>query len=678
MALLFSYTMLRYNTEILTLAIDIETFSSYPLNNVFKYTEAPDFEILLIGYRYDDGPVHVVDLKDASKEKIDLFKTAFLIELLDKRITKTAFNAQFEITCLSKFFKIDLNPAQWRCTMAGAGMLGLPMKLEQCAAVLKLPDQKDPKGKALIKYFTQPCKPTKVNGGRVRNLPADAPEKWAEFIEYCRKDVEVESQIRSKIEFFQVSDFEKPMYCIDQEINKRGVRIDRVLVQNAIRMNEAYTTRLINESRFITGMANPNSVAQLKAWLEDNSNWQIETLSKQAIPSLIESIEPGDVSRVLEIRQLTSKSSIKKYQAMLDNAGADDRVRGLFQYYGANRTGRWAGRQVQVQNLIKNWLPDLKLARQLVREGDLEAVELFYGNVGLVLSQLVRTAFIPSEGNVLAVSDFSAIEARVIAWLAGEKWKLDIFNGDGKIYEATGARMFNCKAEDIKKGSGQRDAAKICELALGYQGAVGALTQMIESEKYKFLERGKPWTFEPDEAEKLALVKRWRAANPRIVKLWYDTNNAVINCVETGEKITVGKVTYHIEKGVLFCTLPSGRQLSYMRPKLAPNKFDGVSVQYEGMDQTTKQWKRISAYGGLFVENITQAVARDLLAEKLKRINDTVLNSIVMHVHDEAVLDIPAGNLDAVNWLMGAPVSWAPGLPMKAEGFETLFYKKDD
>jgi len=671
----------------LTLAIDIETFSSYPLNNVYKYTEAPDFEILLIGYRYDDGPVHVIDMEDVDytaglytgiSEAINLDK--FLQDLINPAILKSAFNAQFEITCLSEYFKIELDPAQWRCTMAGAGMLGLPMKLETCAAVLKLPEQKDPKGKALIKYFTQPCKPTKVNGGRTRNLPEHSPEKWAEFIEYCRKDVEVESQIRNKISFYSLSDFEKPMFQIDQEINKRGVRIDRVLVENAIRMNGVYTGKLWGEAASITKLANPNSVTQLKTWLEDNTDWQIETLSKQAIPGLIESLDLNqvEIKRVLEIRQLTSKSSIKKYQAMLDNAGSDDRVRGLFQYYGANRTGRWAGRQVQVQNLIKNWLPDLKLARQLVREGDLEAVELFYGNVGLVLSQLVRTAFIPSEGNVLAVSDFSAIEARVIAWLAGEKWKLDIFNGDGKIYEATGARMFNCKAEDIKKGSAQRDAAKICELALGYQGAVGALTQMIEGEKYKFLERGKPWVFNPTEDEMKDLVYKWRGANPRIVKLWYDTNNAVINCVDTGEKITVGKVTYHIEKGVLFCTLPSGRQLSYMRPKLAPNKFDGVSVQYEGMDQTTKQWKRIAAYGGLFVENITQAVARDLLAEKLKRINDTVLNSIVMHVHDEAVLDIPAGNLDAVNWLMGAPVSWAPGLPMKAEGFETLFYKKDD
>lgn len=666
----------------MTLAVDIETYSSTSIKaGVYKYVESPDFEVLLISYKSDDGPVCTIDVAVLDYEGPDIDDIAELQDLTrdlqDPAILKTAYNAKFEITALSKFLGVQLDPAQWSCTMVKAATLGFPFGLDAVAKVLGLPVQKDPAGKALLKYFAQPCKPTKVNGGRTRNRPSDDWEKWRAFRAYNVKDVEVESLVRAKIDWAPVCDFEKPMWAIDQAINSRGVMIDRQLVQNAIRLNLEYSAKLIQRAIDITGLQNPGSVAQLKGWLEDKLDEDIPNVNKATVMQLKDLVGEGPVKEVLQIRQRLSKASIKKYTAMLQGAGADDRVRGLFQYYGANRTGRWAGRQVQVQNLVKNNLEDLDLARQLVKEGDLETIEMLYGNVSRVLSQLCRTAFIPAPGKKFIPDDFSAIEARVIAWLANEKWRLDVFNTHGKIYEASGAAMFRLKMEDIKKGSVERDASKIAELALGYQGAGGAMATMIAQEKYKAIERGKKWTYEPSEDEILDVVNRWRAANPRIVKLWYDLNEAAVKVVRQRCKATVSRVTFHMEKGILFCTLPSGRRLAYPRAKLVEGKYGGDQVSYEGVI-VGKTWGRIRAYGGLFAENITQAIARDLLAEKIKVLHAADY-AIVMHVHDEVVIEAPEYvKVKDIDEIMGRPVDWAPGLPLKGEGFETYYYKKED
>lgn len=659
------------------LSIDIETFSDVDIKKagVFKYVESPMFEILLISYKYDNGPVQTIDLVSGlDGDDLD----SFLCDLQNPTILKTAYNAQFEITCLSKHFKLNLDPSQWRCTMARAAMIGLPFGLDFVANVLMLPVQKYVRG-GHIKYFCCPCKPTKANGMRERNFPHHDPEKWKEFIAYNRQDVIVEREVDKKIDFFQLSEFEKPMWAIDQAVNNAGVMIDRQLVENAIEMNRVYTDKLIKEAIQITGLQNPKSVQQLKAWVEEETEEEISDLQKATVLEIIDNSDSEKVKKVLQIRQRISKSSIKKYQAMLNCVCADGRVRGLFQYYGANRTGRWAGRLVQVQNLVKNNMEDLDLARELVKEGDLDTLELMFGNVSRVLSQLCRTAFIPAPGKKFIVSDFSAIEARVIAWLAGEQWRLDVFNTHGKIYEASGAAMFGLRIEDIKKGSVERDASKIAELALGYQGAVGAMSSMIESERFKAIERGKVWTYNPTEAEMKNVVNKWRAANKKIVQLWYNMSDAALNCVAKREKTTCGKVMFHINKGVLFCTLPSGRALAYMRPKIVEGLY-GPQVEYEGMNQTTKKWEKIRAYGGLWVENVTQAIARDLLAEKMKYLQGSVADlELVMHIHDELVFEADQRwDHKVIDKAMGEPVYWAPGLPLKGDGFETYYYKKDD
>lgn len=667
----------------MTLAIDIETFSSVSIKaGVYKYVESPDFEVLLIAYRYDDGPVQIIDLAVLDHEGPDGEDIENWVQLQrdieDPAILKTAYNAQFEIVCLSKFYGVQLDPAQWSCTMVRAAMIGMPFGLDAVAKVLGVAAQKDAQGKALLKYFAQPCKPTKVNKGRTRNMPWDDWEKWRAFRTYNRQDVEVETQVRQKVEGFPVCDFEAPLWAIDQHINRTGVMIDRQLVENCIRINKEYTDKLIQRAIMLTDISNPHSVPQLKAWLEDQIDEDLPNLNKATVEQLKGIVGfPPAVKEILKIRQHLSKASIKKYQAMLNMVCKDGRIYGLFKYYGANRTGRWAGSGVQVQNLVKNNLEDLDLARDLVKYGDLDTLETMYNNVPRVLSQLCRTAFIAPPGKKLIVSDFSAIEARVIAWLANEKWRLDVFNGHGKIYEASGAAMFRVPMDSIKKGSVERDASKIAELALGYQGGHVAMQTMITQEKYKALDRGKPWTYEPSEAERKEVVYRWRAASPRIVQLWYSLNDAAITVVKDRCIATVSrKVTFHMEKGILFCTLPSGRRLAYPRAKVVEGMY-GDQVQYEGVI-IGKTWGRIRAYGGLFAENITQAIARDLLAEKIRILHE-IGCKIAMHVHDEVVLEDGNGiAVQDVDKVMGMPVDWAPGLPLKGEGFETQYYKKED
>lgn len=669
-----------------TLAIDIETFSDVELGGkngagVHKYVESDAFEILLIAYQYDNDPVQIIELCLINNEygpddEDIMIITQLQRDLCDPNILKTAYNAAFEIACLSKEFCPGIDPSQWRCTMVRAAMIGLPFGLGFVAQVLNLPVQKY-NGLPLIKYFCCPVKPTKTNEGRTRNYPWHDPAKWNEFKEYCKIDVSTERAIDNKIDFFEISDFEKPMYAIDMEINNRGMIVDISMIKKVIAINENFTKKLMAEAIKITGLQNPKSVAQLKAWIEEETDEEIGNLQAATVHELIANSDSKVVKRVLEIRQQLSKASISKYKTMLRCVCKDGRIRGLFQYYGANRTGRWAGRLVQFQNMVKNWLTDLDNARSLAAEGDQESLELFYGNVSMVLSQLTRTAFIAPPGKKLIISDFSAIEARVIAWLAGEQWRLDVFTGHGKIYEASAAAMFKMPIEDVKKGSMQRDAAKVAELALGYQGSVGAMSSMIATEKRRAQDKGKTFDYNPTEAEMKAVVYAWRAASPKIVKLWYDVNDAVIHCIKTREKVTVSKVSYHIEKGILFCTLPSGRRLAYMRPKLVQGEY-GLQATYEGMNQTTKKWERTKAYGGLFVENITQAIARDLLAEKIKLLHGKGYN-IIGHVHDEIIMEENVNIIsELVDTIMGWPVDWAPGLPLKGDGFETEYYKKED
>lgn len=662
------------------LSIDIETFSSVDLKKcgVYKYVESPDFEIMLLAYKYDNGPTQIMDIATEGffcrEPYLQLQK-----DLLDPSITKTAYNSQFEMVGLKKYFCPALDPSQWRCTMVDAAMLGLPLGLSQVADVLKLPVQKY-NGFAMIKYFCCPVKPTAANNMRTRNRYYDDPAKWNEFKEYCKIDVAVEYAVKQKIKFFQVCDFEKSVYAIDQAINGLGVLIDHKLVENCIQISTEYSSKLKEEAIKITGLQNPNSVKQLAEWLSEEMEEEVENLQKATIPRLLAKTDSAIVKRILNIRQRTSKSSVKKYQTMLNTECSDGRIRGLFQYYGANRTGRFAGRGVQVQNLPRNYMKDLDLARQLVLDGDIDQLEMFYGGrLMKVISQLLRTAFIPAPGKTFKVSDFSAIEARVIAWLAGEKWKLDVFNTHGKIYEATAARMFNMQMEDVGKKSSERDAAKISELALGFQGGVGALTQMIETEKARAYEQGKPWNFNPNEDEKELFVSRWRVANPKIKQYWYDADKAAITAVmEPGAIVKCGFVIYHMHKNVLFCILPSGRQLSYMRPRIVEGKFGGPQIEYEGMNQTTKKWEMMRAYGGLLVENQVQAIARDLLVAKMKDFY-ALGADMPLHVHDEIVIeDSDMFTMEEIDQVMSRPVKWAPGLPLKGESFETLYYKKDD
>lgn len=643
-----------------TLALDLETFSSVNLikAGVYAYTSAVDFEILLLAYAFDNAEIQIIDLAQG-----ECIPKEVLTALADDAIIKTAFNANFERTALSKYLGIRLQPNAWQCTAVQSAMLGLPLSLEGVGAVLGLEKQKLKEGKDLIRYFCSPCKPTKINDNRTRNLPCHALEKWEQFKGYCKRDVEVERDIRKKLMKYPISEHEQKLYILDQEINDRGILVDTQLVQQAIACDMEHKEDTFVQAQRLTGIDNPNSVAQLKAWLLENGV-EVESLSKKAVSDLAQETD-GDVEELLNLRLQLAKTSIKKYEAIERAICPDKRVRGLLQFYGANRTGRWAGRLVQVHNLPQNHLKDLSLARALVKQGRLVELELFYESVSTVLSELIRTAFIPSIGYRFMVADFSAIEARVIAWLAGEEWRMEVFKSHGKIYEASASQMFKVPIEEITKGSSLRQKGKISELALGYGGSVGALTAMGA------LEMGLT------EEELRPLVMSWRSANPNITKLWWDVDKAALKAVKEKTTQVLGRLTFQYTSGVLFITLPSGRRLSYIKPRLELSQYGREGITYEGIGES-KRWCRIETYGPKLVENIVQAIARDLLAEAMLAVNNAGY-SIIMHVHDEIIIEerIEKSSLKEVCAIMAVAPSWAEGLPLRADGFECEYYKKD-
>lgn len=644
-----------------TLSIDIETYSDVPLpkTGVYRYCESPDFEILLFGYSVDSGPVQVVDL--ACGEKIP---AEIIVALEDESVIKWAFNASFERICLSRFLGYPtgkyLDPESWRCSMIWAATMGLPLSLEGVGAVLGLEKQKLTEGKDLIKYFCQPCIATKSNGGRTRNRPFHAPEKWEAFKRYNIRDVETEMGIQHKLRKFSVPESVWEEYHIDQEINDRGVRLDMELVQQAIAMDARSREELTAAIKDITKLENPNSVLQMKRWLSDNGV-ETDSLDKKAIAELLKNA-PDKLASVLILRQQLAKSSVRKYQAMEKTVCADGRARGMFQFYGANRTGRFSGRNIQLQNLPQNHLPDLADARALVRSGDFDAVSLLYEDVPDTLSQLIRTAFIPREGTQFLVADFSAIEARVIAWFAGEEWRQKVFAKGGDIYCASASQMFKVPVEKHGINGHLRQKGKIAELALGYGGSVGALKAMGA------IDMGLT------EDELPTLVDAWRQSNPRIVQFWWAVDHAVTEAVKYKHTTTEYGLTFSCRSGMLFITLPSGRNLAYAKPKLGTNKFGGTCITYEGIGPT-KKWERLDSYGPKFVENIVQATSRDILLYAMRTLRNC---SIVMHIHDEVVIEAdPRMSLDAVCEQMGRTPPWAKGLLLRADGYATPFYKKD-
>lgn len=644
-----------------TLSIDIETYSSANLAKagVYRYVESPDFEILLFSYSIDGGDVQVVDL--ASGEKLP---PKIIAALMDETVIKWAFNANFERICLSRFLGLPtgkyINPASWKCSMVWAATMGLPLSLEGVGSVLKLDKQKLTEGKDLIKYFCQPCAPTKANGQRSRNHPYHAPDKWSAFKKYNIRDVEAEMSIQEKLARFPVQDSIWDDYHIDQEINDRGVALDMTLVQEAIAMDSRSRSELSTAMKHLTELENPNSVQQMKQWLADNG-METDTLGKKVVTELLKTAPP-DLADVLSLRQQLAKSSVRKYQAMENAVCTDGRARGMFQFFGANRTGRWAGRLIQMQNLPQNHLEDLAEARALVRSGDFNALEMLYEDVPDTLSQLIRTAFVPRSGAKFIVSDFSAIEARVIAWLAGEQWRQDVFAKGGDIYCASASQMFKLPVEKHGVNGHLRQKGKIAELALGYGGSVGALKAMGA------LDMGL------DEDELPQLVDAWRQSNPRIVKFWWDVDKAAMEAVRYKRTNSTHGITFSCQSGMLFISLPSGRRLAYVKPRIGENKFGGQCITYEGVG-ATKKWERLDSYGPKFVENIVQATARDILCSAMQTLRHC---SIVMHVHDEIVIEADSRmSLKTVCELMGRTPPWAKGLLLRADGYETNFYKKD-
>jgi DNA polymerase len=641
------------------ISIDIETYSSTNLSKagVYHYADSDDFEILLFGYAIDTGKVHVIDL--ACGEKIP----AVIIEALsDDAVTKWAFNAQFERVCLSHYVKHWLTPGSWHCTMVWSATLGLPLSLEGVGTVLGLDKQKSKEGHDLIKYFCMPCTPTKANAGRTRNLPQHDREKWQRFTFYNQRDVETEMSIQKRLSVFPVSATEWQHYKLDQEINDRGIQIDATLVRQAIVCDDTFRHTHLKIAQELTGLENPNSPIQLKEWLAANG-MPILSLSKSEVATALETAT-GTVKTVLELRQQLAKSSVKKYTAMEAAKCHDGRIHGLLQFYGANRTGRWSGRLVQVQNLPQNHLPDLALARSLIKSGQFDMVELLYDSVPSVLSELIRTACIPKPGCRFFVADFSAIEARVIAWLAKESWRMKVFAAGGDIYCASASQMFHVPVVKHGINGHLRQKGKIAELALGYGGSVGALKAMGA------IEMG------ISEEELQPLVAAWRTTNPHIVKLWWDIDRATKKCVKEHVSTETHGICFKYQSGCLFLQLPSGRRLSYVKPRIALNRFGKEAVTYEGIGNT-KKWERLESYGAKFVENIVQATSRDILAEAMERLNEAGFN-IVMHVHDEVIIEAPYdASLTTICTIMGQPPNWIDGLLLHADGYVCDFYQKD-
>ena len=657
------------------LSIDIETYSSTDLSKcgVYKYTENLDFEILLFGYAVDGGEVQVVDLAQGEKIPAEIINA-----LTNDSITKWAFNANFERVCLSAYlrkyyppvfasYSIDedavrsyLDPSAWKCTMVWSAYMGLPLSLKGVGAALGLEEQKLDEGKSLIRYFCAPCKPTKVNGGRTRNLPMHSPEKWELFKAYNKRDVEVEMNIQRKLKNFPAPDFIWDEYHLDQEINDRGISVDMELVNNAINFDELTKTQLRNDMQEITQLENPNSVIQMREWLAENG-LETDSLDKSEVRDLLKTAPPK-LARVLELRQQLAKSSVKKYQAMQNAVCLDRRARGMFQFYGANRSGRFSGRIVQLQNLPQNHISDLEEARTIVRNGDFESMCMLYNNIPNVLSELIRTAFVPKQGCKFIVADFSAIEARVIAWLAGEQWRIDVFAKGGDIYCASASQMFGVPVEKNGVNGHLRQKGKIAELALGYGGSVVALKSMGA------VDMG------ISEEELQPLVTAWRNSNPHITKLWWDVDNAVKKVVKEKTYTEVRCIKFFYKSGMLFITLPSGRNLAYVKPAISENRFGGESVTYEGVG-AAKKWERIESYGPKFVENIVQAIARDILLYAMKTLRHCF---IAAHVHDEIIIEAGKNvSLNAVCEQMGKTPPWAKGLKLRADGYECEFYKKE-
>ena len=661
--------------KIESISIDIETYSDRDLKKcgVYKYAESPNAELLLFGYSINNGPVTVIDV--AQGEEVPEY---ILKALTDDNIIKWAYNASFERIFLSVWLKrnypqyfvsysIDedtvsnyLDPSAWRCSLVWGAVMGLPLSLKGIGAVLKLDEQKMSEGSDLIRYFCVPCKPTKSNGGRTRNLPEHAPEKWATFVAYNKRDVEVELSIKEKLKNFPVPEFLWDEYHLDQEINDRGIGVDMKLVTNAITFDERSKGTISSQMKDMTDLENPNSVVQMKAWLAENG-METETLGKKAVAELMKNA-PESLAQVLALRQQLAKSSVKKYQAM-ENAVCDDgRVRGMFQFYGANRTGRWAGRIVQLQNLPQNHMGDLAEARELVRQGDYDSVEMLYDDIPDTLSQLIRTAFIPKPGYKFYVADFSAIEARVIAHLAGESWRADVFKNGGDIYCASAEQMFHVPVKKHGVNGHLRQKGKIAELALGYGGSVGALKAMGA------LEMGL------SEDELQPLVDAWRASNPNIVQLWWDVDTAVKTAVSMRTTSETHGIKFVWRSGMLFVYIPSGRRLCYVKPKMGQNKFGGDSITYEGVG-STKKWERLESYGPKFVENIVQAISRDLLMNAMKTLSHCF---ICGHVHDELIIECKEEvSLDVLCKQMARVPDWMPGILLRADGYITPWYRKD-
>lgn len=646
------------------LSCDIETFSDVDLIRcgVYKYADSPNFEMLLFAYAVDDGDVHIIDIAGGEElpEKI-------IQAIKSDTVVKTAYNAQFERVCLSRYLKLPdgeyLNPQSWYCTAVQAAELALPLSLADVGSVLGLERQKMTEGKELIKYFCVPCKPTKSNGNCTRNRPCHDINKWETFKKYCMRDVDVERQIADKLKMYPISDEEHRLYVLDQIINDRGVLVDSELAEQAVKLNSIQTAVAVEQAYMITGLENPNSVTQLKQWLKEKGV-EIESLSKKSVKSLADETD-GDVSEMLKLRLLMAKTSVKKYEAVIRSVCSDNRVHGMMRFCGANRTGRWSGNILQPQNLPQNHLPDLTLARDIVKDGDFEMLDMMFGNVPNVLSELIRTVLIPKPNHRFIVADFSAIEARVLAWIAGEQWRIDTFKNGGDIYCASASKMFKVPVEKHGVNGELRQKGKISELACGYGGSVGALKNMGA------VEMG------VQENELQGLINDWRNANPHIVRFWYEVGNAAMKAIKEKTTVPLGKLVFAYERGILFIRLPSGRRLSYIKPRIGTNRFGGDSITYMGINPA-KKWDRLETFGGKLTENIVQGTARDLLANALINAANAGYDT-VFHVHDEIICEVPNGygSVDELCKLMCIKPEWADGLPLNADGFECEYYKKE-